>query len=143
MAVADVAVAMRARDKRRLTMGAAIGVAAIVAVGLVNRSPGPVPSTRSTQIGSTGHLSFGLTAQQVLRVTGRPAAIQGRCWLFHPKAATVGSVPLAPPGTTLPPGSVGNFKLCFSSGVDSDAFVQRYDKQQGGWRWFPWPWVIG
>ena len=147
MAVADIAVAMGPRNRRRFTAGA-IGLAVIAAGaagGLLTRSPdhsGSAVSARSTRLTpppSSAHLGFGLTARQVLRLTGAPTTTHGSCWFFRPKAGMVGSIPIAPPGSSFPPASVGQFKVCFSSGVDAYASLQLF--AQGQWRWVGWPFV--
>src|SRR4051794_16589916 len=103
MAVAPVAIEMGPRNRRRLSTGAIIvAVAASVATLLMllfNRSPphsNPARSTRTDHVlaaEAIGHLTFGMTQQQVQRLTGRPTSSQGNCWLFQPsKTGLVGSI---------------------------------------------------
>jgi hypothetical protein len=150
MAVADVAVSIGPRNQRRLARGAiVIGVAAaVVAAVLVTRSPHSQSALSGRSAESTvpanGHLVFGMTPQQVRRLTGRPTIKQGSCWIFQAKAGMVGSVPLLPSGDRVPAAlATSELKLCFFAGVYSSASLRFFDKQNGRLRWVGWPPRIG
>jgi hypothetical protein len=93
MAVADVAVQIGPRNRRRLTNGAAglVVIAAIAAVVLLTRPSNHAGPALSTQ--STGHVTsktdkffqlvYGLSRQQVLRKVGQPTKTLGNCWEYR------------------------------------------------------------
>jgi hypothetical protein len=80
-------------------------------------------------------LTFGMTKKQVRQLSGAPAAIEGRCWLFHPKEGKVGSITLTAK-KFLTPKSNGALRLCFNGGLFSDA--QHRVFYAGHWTWYGW-----
>src|SRR5581483_5636471 len=99
--IADVAVEMGPRNRRRLT-GAGVSLAVLVAliVGLTQlprlaSNPGAGSATHSGTTPVTyGHLLFGMTPKQVERVAGgKPSTIRGNCWIYRAKAGTLNGLP--------------------------------------------------
>jgi hypothetical protein len=138
--LSHLGVAMGPRNRRRLTtagIGSAVIAAIVVAVWLT-RSPGHSGSAlsgRSPEQSSASHapkLTFGMTPQQVRRLTGNPTTTRGSCWLFRPEAGIVGSIVLGQRGS-IARRSPGALKLCFYGGALSTAY--RHIRFNGRWEW--------
>lgn len=129
MAVADFGIAIRPRNKRRLTSGAiALGVIAVVATGvaLVLRPPphsGTASSAGSTHAAApklvTQQLVYGMTKAEVLRRVGRPAKTVGACWQYNENVKIRGGE-----------NTLNAERVCFLSGVYS------YEYSQTDGKWF-------
>jgi hypothetical protein len=134
---------------------AAIG--AVVAAVVVTRSTssaGTRPAARSVGTSTAfpaPHLEtkagtypvYGMTPEQVERLTGKPTKVRGSCWLFRPTAGTENGKPTRMVGTMSlgQPGSIearqnGWVKLCFWARGFSEAYRQTPIKGQLVWR--PW-----
>lgn len=147
--VAPVAVQMGPRNTRRLTAGAiAVGVAGAIAALLLllfDRTPvhpSATSATRPAEQASSARLVFGMTEQQVRRLTGRPARTQGSCWLFHPtNMGMVGSISVQPAfaRAAYNARTTGDLELCFASGAFSYGELHVYDEQHHKWVWGAWP----
>jgi hypothetical protein len=93
MAVADVALALGPRNRRRLTRSAVtvVGIAAVVAVVLVTHPAnhsGTSSSAGSARVSGrassvTDKLVFGMTKGQVLGRVGEPTTRVGACWQYR------------------------------------------------------------
>jgi hypothetical protein len=126
VAAADVAVEMGPRNRRRLTTGGIVGgvVVAVAAAVLLTQSPdnaGVSPGRSgqpSTVAASQPEVVFGMTKQQVQRITGAPTSKEGSCWFFQPKGGMVGPIDLR---RTLPGYPQGVLRLCFYGGQLSSA----------------------
>jgi len=144
--VADVAVEMGPRNERRLiTGGIALAVIAALVLGAMRltrstSTPGAGLSARSAH-SSPLTLVFGATPKHILHVAGRPTTIEGRCWIYRPKAgmegglptSTVGSISLGQPGS-IAARTANGLKLCFFGGTFSDAFIHSRVSSEG-YRW--------
>ncbi|HZQ81079.1 MAG TPA: hypothetical protein VFB25_03770 [Gaiellaceae bacterium] len=126
MAVADVAVEMGPRNRRR-AITAAIVVAAVAIVFWGGRSAlvasknhsnsGPVASRHLTLI--PDNLTYGMTKQQMARRLGRPEKIAGNCWQYHEGVKDfVGQ-------------TVNAVRLCFTS----SGYQVSYVELDGKWRY--------
>lgn len=142
--VAGAAVEMGPRNRRR-AIHACVALAVVVAFGagvLLSQRPnhsGPVAVRGSTGLRGVGaytHIVFGMPAAKVQRMTGRPAAIEGDCWLFRPSTNQIGSVAL---GFTRP-NTRDAVKFCFEGGVFSSA--SQHILALGKWEWIAWPMMI-
>ncbi len=145
VAVADVAVEMGPRNRRRLAAGG------IVLVAIASLGVGLMQLTRSTSSHSAGsaihtgrsaantsNLIFGMTMKQVERVTGQPINTEttpyGRCLFYRPRASTVGSLALAEVGS-LAYGKDIAFKACFVGNALSTMFVYHPRPFGKGFEW--------
>jgi hypothetical protein len=152
VAVADVAVELGPRNRRRLAAaGSTLAViAALVAYASLTHWPGGSgagSSARSTHAGAaTANLVFGMTRQQVQHLTGRPTATRGSCWLFRPTATgMVGSISVWPSWATKPYDArvMGDLELCFVGNAYSVAYQRFHDTRAHEWRWVGWPPQLG
>lgn len=148
MAVANVAVEMGPRNRRRVIKGSIwLGViAAIVAAVVLLTRPanqsGPGLSAGATQgIGKGGvpstpihdkifSLSFGITKKQVLRRLGPPTKIVGNCWQYTVNEASY----TLQQGKVFIDGVENADRLCFSFG---DMYTSNRTELNG--RWLPPP----
>jgi hypothetical protein len=154
MAVADVAVQMGPRNRRRTAQGGiALGViAAIVLIVSLshakNQAAAPAQPAHASQAvarfeKNAKHLVFGMTKRQVQHIAGLPATVTGRCWLYRPRSGTVASLPVRTVGSLSmgQPGSIAArtadiLKLCFVGNSLSDAYQhdsKSPDAPKGAW----------
>ena len=149
MDVADVAVAMGPRNKRRLSAGAivVVGAVAIAAAALIWSSHNHSGSATSPAARSSSgpwfvrRLVFGMTPKQVNRAVGvRPIKIQGACWVYRSTAGTYNGLPSRRVGTLWmgQPGSIAArtadaIKLCFAFGVLNSESMHTHSPL--GWVW--------
>src|SRR5690242_19629123 len=104
MAVADVAVAMGSRNRRRLAWsGISLGVvaAAVVAAVFLTRLPthtagGDSNRSHSAAYPGAWRIFDGMTKLQVFRIAGKPTVKLGSCWLYRTnfefRGARVGAI---------------------------------------------------
>ena len=129
------------RNRRRLAVGGSLALgAAVVGVVLVLTTGGTSRSTpRSVPV--TERITFGATKQQVLRLVGKPAATQGRCWQYAVKAGKIGSLALPPHYLRFYVG-VDTVRVCFFGAGVSDMHEHMFFPRRHGKpipKWIPMP----
>ena len=131
----DVAVAIGARNKRRLTTGGIALSASVVVSGLAlwffgglpfvhgsNHSESSTPVARViTLIPQRPGFPYGMTKQQMLRRLGKPEKIAGQCWQYPENIKNFAN----------PPQLINAVRMCFYAGQYQVWFMEL----DGLWRY--------